>query len=211
VLVEGEILGCQVSVALKKISLDRELPLVMLTDRSDTSLHEYLLTSGVSALVSLLDGVETVVAEIQQLLPAASPADPMLSSWLVGGGEMGKFIRAKDWSNSQLGSIETRPVSLRTTVSLALNSNFPIAIIWGAQHIQIYNDGYWPICGDKHPVAMGQNFSECWASAFPVIGDTFYRALSGETAFLEDRRIFLDRLGYLEETFFTFALAQARK
>jgi hypothetical protein len=52
---------------------------------------------------------------------------------------------------------------------------------------------------------MGQDFSECWASAFPVIGDAFYRSLSGEAAFLEDQRIFLDRFGYLEETFFTFS------
>ena len=41
----------------------------------------------------------------------------------------------------------------------------------GPQHTQIYNDGYWPICADKHPTSMGQDFSECWASAFPAIGD----------------------------------------
>jgi signal transduction histidine kinase/ActR/RegA family two-component response regulator len=57
---------------------------------------------------------------------------------------------------------------------------------------------------------MGQDFSECWASAFPVIGDAFYRSLSGEAAFLEDQRIFLDRFGYLEETFFTFSFSPIR-
>jgi CheY-like chemotaxis protein len=93
---------------------------------------------------------------------------------------------------------------------LVLNSNFPISLAWGAQHTQIYNDGYWSICGDKHPDAMGQDFSECWASAFPVIGDAFYLALSGETAFLEDQRMFLDRLGYLEEAFFTFSFSPIR-
>jgi hypothetical protein len=57
---------------------------------------------------------------------------------------------------------------------------------------------------------MGQDFSECWASAFPVVGDAFYSALSGKTAFLEDQRMFLDRRGYLEETFFTFSFSPIR-
>lgn len=54
---------------------------------------------------------------------------------------------------------------------------------------------------------MGQDFSECWASAWPVIGDAFERALTGETSYLENQRMFLDRNGYLEETFFTFSFS----
>jgi PAS domain S-box-containing protein len=135
---------------------------------------------------------------------------PGSDSWLVGGGQMGQLIRSMDWSETPLGPIEAWPPSLRTTVSLALNSNFPISLAWGPKHIQIYNDGYWPICGDKHPHSMGQDFTECWASAFPVIGDAFRSALAGMAAFLEDQRIFLDRLGYLEETFFTFSFSPIR-
>src|SRR5258706_14008481 len=131
-------------------------------------------------------------------------------SAFIGGGEMGKVVRAKDWSLTPLGPIESWPSSLRTAASLVLNSNFPIALAWGPHHVQLYNDGYWPICGVKHPAAMGQDFSECWASAWPVIGEAFERALAGTTAFLEDQRMFLDRLGYLEETFFTFSFSPIR-
>jgi signal transduction histidine kinase len=130
--------------------------------------------------------------------------------WLVGGGEMGKLIRSMDWSKTPLGPIESWPQSLRTTVSLCLSSNFPIALAWGPQHVQIYNDGYWPICGEKHPGAMGQDFTECWAAPWPVIGEAFTRALAGETSFLENQRMFLDRKGYLEETFFTFSFSPIR-
>lgn len=132
------------------------------------------------------------------------------SSWLVGGGEMGKFIRSMDWSRTPLGPIDAWPQSLRTTVGLCLSSNFPINILWGPQQTQIYNDGYWPICGNKHPHSMGMSFPECWASAMPAIGDAFRRGLAGEAAFLEDQRMFLDRLGYLEETFFTFSFSPIR-
>lgn len=57
---------------------------------------------------------------------------------------------------------------------------------------------------------MGQDFSECWASAWPVIGEAFDRALAGETSFLENQRMFLDRNGYLEQTFFTFSFSPIR-
>jgi CheY-like chemotaxis protein len=44
-------------------------------------------------------------------------------------------------------------------------------------------------------------------SAWPVIGEAFERALAGETSYLENQRMFLDRNGYLEETFFTFSFS----
>src|SRR5438067_1981674 len=131
-------------------------------------------------------------------------------AWLVGGGEMGSVVRAMDWSTTPLGPIESWPQSLRTTVGLCLASNFPLSIAWGPRHVQIYNDGYWPICGAKHPHSMGQDFSECWASAWPAIGEAFARALAGTTSFLENQRMFLDRNGYLEETFFTFSFSPIR-
>ncbi len=127
--------------------------------------------------------------------------------FLSGGGKMGKLIRSKDWSNTPLGSPDTWPQSLRTTVSLCIASNFPISITWGPHRVQIYNDGYWPITGDKHPASMGQDFKACWLSAWPVIGQAFEEASLGQTRFLENQRIFIDRYGYLEETFFTFSFS----
>jgi hypothetical protein len=98
----------------------------------------------------------------------------------VGGGKMGEVVRTKDWFKTPLGPIEQWPQSLKTTVALCLASNFPIAIVWGPQSVQIYNDGYWPICGDKHPTSMGQDFKECWAEAWPVIGDAFESVPTGK-------------------------------
>ena len=141
---------------------------------------------------------------------ALNRMDARADDWLPGGGEMGKVVRSMSWSATPLGPIESWPQSLRTTVSLCLASNFPISLAWGPRHVQIYNDGYWPICGAKHPHSMGQDFSECWASAWPVIGEAFERALSGETSYLENQRMFLDRNGYLEETFFTFSFSPIR-
>jgi len=132
------------------------------------------------------------------------------SDFLVGGGEMGRLIRSMDWSATPLGPVESWAQSLRTTVSLCLPTSFPMCIAWGPKHVMIYNDGYWPICGAKHPRSMGQDFSECWASAWPVIGEPFARALAGQASFVEHTQMFLDRNGYLEETFFAFSFSPIR-
>src|SRR6202051_2985354 len=47
---------------------------------------------------------------------------PPAADWLVGGGKMGKLVRSMDWTKTPLGPIESRPQSLRTTVSLSLAS-----------------------------------------------------------------------------------------
>ncbi len=127
--------------------------------------------------------------------------------WLQSGGEMAELISTKDWSKTALGPIDSWPQSLRTTVSLIQASISPMALAWGPGHTQIYNDNYRPICGDKHPVSMGQDFRECWSSAFSVIGEPYASAWAGKGAYLEKMRMFLDRYGFLEETWFTFTFS----
>jgi len=90
--------------------------------------------------------------------------------FLAGGGEMAKLVGEVDWSKTSLGPIDRWPQSLRTTVSLCLASNFPINIIWGPDHLQIYNDGYRIVCGAAHPTALGEAYTKTWASAWPAIG-----------------------------------------
>ena len=143
-------------------------------------------------------------------LPSSSPALNDDLGWLAGGGEMGALIRSMDWSANPLGPPALWPQSLRTSVSLCLSSTFPILVAWGPDDIQIYNDAYRPICGDLHPQAMGAPFKEIWASALPVVGDAFDRAHKGEGAYIHDQRMFLDRLGYLEEAFMTFSFSPIR-
>ncbi|QPH38913.1 ATP-binding protein [Pedobacter endophyticus] len=129
---------------------------------------------------------------------------------LHDGGEMGELIRSMDWSNSPLGPIEKWPQSLLTSLNLCLSSTFPILIAWGPETIQFYNDAYRPICGAKHPASMGMNFRVCWETALPVVGDAFSKTENGEGTYIKDQQMFLDRYGYLEESFMTFSFAPIR-
>lgn len=130
--------------------------------------------------------------------------------WLSGGGEISDIIRAKDWSKTPLGPIESWPQSLRISVSLCLSSNFPMNIIWGPEAVQIYNLAFKELCGGAHPQALGESYRVTWASAWPEVGKPFEKALLGEASFIENQHTFLLRNGYIEESFFTFSLSPIR-
>ena len=140
-----------------------------------------------------------------KLAPDSNPL-----AFLLGGGEMGRLIWSMDWSKTSLGPVAEWPQSLRTTLSICLASDLPICVIWGPGLVQLYNDAYRVICGDKHPQSMGQYFPECWKEVWPVIGKAHNSALAGDTAFLEAQQVFLERHGYVEECFFTFSFSPIR-
>jgi two-component sensor histidine kinase len=130
--------------------------------------------------------------------------------FLDGGGEMGEAIRAYDWSSTSLGSLETWPPSLKTAVSMALNSRFPKCIVWGPDLIALYNDAFRPILGTKHPAALGRSFRDIWQEAWDKIGPIADRAFAGEATFLEDFPLTIERFGYPEQTHFTFCYSPIR-
>ncbi|HYI70344.1 MAG TPA: PAS domain-containing protein [Skermanella sp.] len=127
------------------------------------------------------------------------------AGFLSGGGTMGALMRSHDWRSSPLGLPETWPQSLRTVVSLLLNSKFPMFVAWGPQLAFLYNDGYLPIFGAKHPKALGRPFAEVWSEIWDDIGPLVDHAMAGEATFHEDLPLRMLRHGYPEDTWFTFS------
>jgi signal transduction histidine kinase/DNA-binding response OmpR family regulator len=125
---------------------------------------------------------------------------------------MGALIRAHDWAATPLGPAEGWPQSLRTALSILLDSLYPMLILWGPEYVQFYNDAFRPVLGaTKHPGALGQRASECWPEIWDLIGPMFGRVMErGEATWSEDRLFVLDRNGYLEETYFTFCYSAIR-
>ena len=115
---------------------------------------------------------------------AASLADPL--KFLDGGGQTGAVIRNIDWGLTALGPPATWPHALKAAVSLMLSSRQPIFMAWGVDLVSLYNDGYLPIMGDKHPWALGQPQELVWRevwSGFKAINDL---VLGGEPQYFEN-------------------------
>jgi PAS domain S-box-containing protein len=125
----------------------------------------------------------------------------------VGGGEMGALMRSLDWSQTLLGPLAGWAQSLKTAVSILLNSRYPMFVWWGPDYANLYNDAYRPILGSsKHPQFLGQSAKDCWAEIWDVVG-TLAESVrkTGEPTWSEDLLLMMDRYGYLEETYFTFS------
>ncbi|WP_375756942.1 ATP-binding protein [Corallococcus exercitus] len=130
---------------------------------------------------------------------------------LEGGGEMGALMRSIDWTRTPVGAPRTWPQSLRTAVSILLESRFPMYIAWGPQLVQFYNDGYRPVLGaTKHPAAMGHSAQSTFAESWHIIGPMFEGVRQGTAVGSEDWMLPLDRNGYLEECYFTYSYSPIR-
>ncbi|MBF2048530.1 MAG: PAS domain-containing protein [Elainella sp. C42_A2020_010] len=123
----------------------------------------------------------------------------------VGNSEMARLMRSYDWSQTSLSVVETWPQSLRSTLGICLNSRFPIAIYWGAEHSLLYNDAWRPIVGDKHPWSLGRPAQEVWSEIWDDIGAELASVLAtGEGTFHKDTLLSMYRFGYTEECFFEY-------
>src|SRR5258705_10976745 len=134
---------------------------------------------------------------------------PTSADFLAGGGQMGALMRAYDWSSSPLGKPETWPESLRTAVRILLNTNHPMFIWWGSDHIQFYNDAYRQTMGpERHPGALGQGGRECWAEIWDIIGPQIEQVMSGGGAtWHEDQLVPVTRHGRREQVYWTYGFS----
>ncbi|HET9030735.1 MAG TPA: HAMP domain-containing sensor histidine kinase, partial [Candidatus Aquilonibacter sp.] len=112
----------------------------------------------------------------------------------------------RDWASTPLGPRAQWPESLKTALSIAMQSRFPIIIFWGLDLVQLYNQAYRPILGDKHPRALGQTARDCFPEIWDSIGPMLHGVLeSGRATWSEDLMLPLVRDGHPGEYYFTFS------
>jgi PAS domain S-box-containing protein len=143
---------------------------------------------------------------------ALAKQHPAKTGFLSGAGEMGSRILAHDWSRTRLGPIECWPLTLKTSVSLILGSRHPMWIGWGPEMTFLYNDAYVHVLGSaKHPGALGLPASQVWAEVWDVCGPLANKVFeNGEASFVDDVRLLMNRVGYTEETFYSFSYSPIR-
>lgn len=144
-------------------------------------------------------------------MPTDHNTKALYHRYLEGGGEMGERTRNFDWASTVIGSPDTWPQALLTTVSIILNSKFPMFLWWGPELIQFYNDAYRPSLGrnGKHPQALGQRGEDCWTEIWPVIKPLVDQVMTtGESTWNEDQLIPIYRNGKLEDVYWTFSYSR---
>lgn len=126
-------------------------------------------------------------------------------TFLDEGGQMGALMRAKDWTQTALGPPAQWPQSLRTAVALMLRMRQPIFIGWSQEFISLYNDGYIPICGSKHPNGLGQPMSLLWEEIWDQLGPINAAVMRGESQWFEDMPFDLAGRAHTGPSYFCFS------
>ncbi|WP_457337631.1 ATP-binding protein, partial [Rhizobacter sp. P5_C2] len=115
-------------------------------------------------------------------------------------------MRAFDWGRTPLGEPSGWPQSLKTIVRVMLDSRFAMWMAWGSEATFFCNDAYLPTVGLKREWVLGARADVVWAEIWHDIGPRIGQVLSTGTAtWDEGLQLFLERSGYLEETFHTFS------
>ncbi len=120
-------------------------------------------------------------------------------------GEMGPLCRAMDWAATPLGPVEGWPRSLKTAAAMVVRQGIAQNLCWGPDLLQIYNDAYRIIMGEKHPAGLGRSVLWSWSEILADIGPLFERVRKGETVYFEDLLLRVLRHGEPEEAYFTFS------
>ncbi|WP_430255718.1 PAS domain-containing protein [Neorhizobium sp. DAR64872/K0K18] len=122
--------------------------------------------------------------------------------WPIGGGETGELIRQFDWTKTSLGLIKDWPSHLRIKVNSMVNSPIPQVLMWGDDHVMIYNDGYKEIAGDYHPRALGDKVSAVWPEIWEWNKTILEAGFRGEVQSFRDQVMVLNRHGSPEDVVF---------
>ena len=119
----------------------------------------------------------------------------------------GRDLAAVDWAATSVGPWQHWPASLVNTVRLVTGSRFAMWMAWGPDRTFFCNDAYRrDTLGAKYPWALGRPAREVWSEIWPDIGPRIASVLDdGASTWDEGLQLFLERSGYVEETYHTFS------
>lgn len=125
---------------------------------------------------------------------------------LAAAGSLRDNYAAVDWDSTSLGPVGGWSPTLKMAVTTALQTRFPVTLLWGPEYVMLYNEAYVPMIGDKHPAALGRAARDVFPEIWDTIGPMLDSVAGGAGAtWVTDLRLLMNRYGYLEETYFTFS------
>ena len=122
------------------------------------------------------------------------------------GGRVGHDLLEVDWSTTSVGDPDEWPQSLSSAVEIVLSSKFAMWMAWGPDLTFFCNDAYrHDTLGTKYPWALGRPAREVWSEVWSFIEARLVQVMAGEATWDASLQLFLERNGYVEETYHTFS------
>ncbi|MEN8707815.1 MAG: SpoIIE family protein phosphatase [Nocardioides marinisabuli] len=135
------------------------------------------------------------------------PEEPL---WRLAGS-LHPAYAAVDWAATGLGEPRDWSPALRSTLALALETRFAMALFWGPDQVLLYNEAFVGLIADKHPAALGRPTRDVFPEAWDQIGPMLHSVVEDATpTWVVDAEVPLRRSGFLEECYFTFSYSPVR-
>jgi PAS domain S-box-containing protein len=83
-------------------------------------------------------------------------------------------------------------------------------VVWGADRLLLYNDGYADVLAAKHPGALGRSFLDVWSEIRDDLVPIVDQAYGGIAVHMDDITLIMERRGFVEETHFAFSYTPIR-
>ncbi|MBC3762481.1 PP2C family protein-serine/threonine phosphatase [Quadrisphaera oryzae] len=123
----------------------------------------------------------------------------------AAAGELRGAYEAVDWSATPVGAPHTWSTALRTALSLAFATSFPVTLLWGPRFVMLYNAAYARMLPGKHPWGLGTPCEEVFGEIWDQIGPLMHGVLAGGGAVrMVDQELYIDRRGFGEECYFDY-------
>lgn len=130
-----------------------------------------------------------------------------MSDVLAQAGTVGLDLMRVDWAATPVGHPDSWSLSLRSAVRIMLTSKFAMWLAWGPELTFFCNEAYRrDTLGSKYPWALGRPASQVWSEIWEDISPRIDEVMAtGEATWDEALMLFLERSGYVEETYHTFS------
>lgn len=89
-------------------------------------------------------------------------------------------MSAVDWSRTSMGLVEQWPATLLATTRIMLGNDVPMMLWWGPELVQLYNDAFRSLLGDRHPHCLARPGTATWGELWPRLEPGARQVLAGE-------------------------------
>ena len=138
------------------------------------------------------------------------------------GGEVGRILAGMNWAATSLGPVQSWSATLRTAVSICLESRCPVQIFWGPNLIEFHNDAVIPMLGSRHGEYLGLPADEMydlqrrhcqeWRQSHERHLSRLMKVMSyGNGDLDENMTAVIDRYGFMEEFYVNVAYSPIRR
>ncbi|GAA4608833.1 signal transduction histidine kinase/chemotaxis response regulator CheB [Actinoplanes octamycinicus] len=177
-----------------------------------TGMPRSVVEAGAADLVLDVRDIGPVLADLIRggELPRVRAERSLAGTLFPGPGEVAALFRRLDWRRTRLGPVQGWPDELVTVVQVALASPLSMSVLWGPEYLQLYNDAYRRMMGDKHPAGLGQPNRECWPEVWHLNESRYAQVMAGESVSLTDSPYPVARRGEVEDAWFDLTFSPIR-